>query len=244
MEATARVVALADGRGGTRLARLSGEPPLLLRQTGPGEVHLVGGAAGPLGGDRLRLEIEVGPSATLCLRTVAASIALPGPVGGRSRVEIHAVVADGGRLEWLPEPLIGAAGCDHETVSTVDLHASAALIWREELVCGRHGEGPGAVLLDTRIARDSRTLYRQCLSVGPGAPGWDGPASLDGAAAYGTLVVVDPAWSSGGTPAAEVLGPTAVVMPLAGPAIVASAVGADRRDVLVPLEKVRARAQP
>ena len=47
------------------------------RQTGPGLVHLVGGAAGPLGGDDLRLDIEVGPDAVLCVLTVAASVALP-----------------------------------------------------------------------------------------------------------------------------------------------------------------------
>ena len=64
MRAYARVVAEADGHGGTRLVRLRGEPPLLPRRTGtgtgPATVHLVGGAAGPLGGDELRLDIEVG----------------------------------------------------------------------------------------------------------------------------------------------------------------------------------------
>ncbi|MGC4855386.1 hypothetical protein ACLQ24_18840 [Micromonospora sp. DT4] len=67
MRALARLVARADGRGGTVLTELHGETPLLLRQT-PGDgrvvtVYVVGGAAGPLAGDDLRLEIDVGPGA-------------------------------------------------------------------------------------------------------------------------------------------------------------------------------------
>ncbi|RZU48987.1 UreD urease accessory protein [Krasilnikovia cinnamomea] len=86
MRAAARIVAEADGRGGTRLSVLRGEPPLLLRRTGaaggPATVHLVGGAAGPLGGDDLRLDVEVGPGAWLEVRSVAATLALPGPPDG------------------------------------------------------------------------------------------------------------------------------------------------------------------
>jgi urease accessory protein len=83
MRAEARIVAEADGRGGTRLAVLRGESPLLPRRTGPrtGDevtVHLVGGAAGPLRGDDLRLDVEVGPGARLEVRSVAAQLALPG----------------------------------------------------------------------------------------------------------------------------------------------------------------------
>ena len=86
MRATARIVAVADGRGGTRLAVLQGEVPLLPRRTGsagpgPVTVHLVGGAAGPLGGDDLHLAVRVGPGARLRLRSVAATVALPGRGG-------------------------------------------------------------------------------------------------------------------------------------------------------------------
>jgi len=90
MRATARITAVADG-GRTRLVTLRSEPPILVRRTGPRhadgevEVHLVGGAAGPLGGDRLRVEVTVGPGARLCVRTVAASLALPGPGAGSTR---------------------------------------------------------------------------------------------------------------------------------------------------------------
>ncbi|MCO1613239.1 urease accessory protein UreD [Micromonospora sp. CPM1] len=196
MRAYARLVARADGRGGTVLAELRGETPLLLRQT-PGSgrgvtVYVVGGAAGPLAGDDLRLEIDVGPGAAVRLHTVAASVALPGRPGAVSRMAVRAVVHDGGALRWLPEQLVAAAGCAHLAESRVELAAGAMLTWRDEVICGRYGEAPGGAVVHTRVDYDGRPLLRQSLEVGPGAPGWAGPAVLGGAPATGSLLVVDP----------------------------------------------------
>jgi urease accessory protein len=232
MKATARVAAVADG-GRTRLVTLRSQTPLLVRRTGPrdargeAEVHLVGGAAGPLGGDRLRVEIEVGPRARLCMRTVAASLALPGASGQQSLLEVHATVAAGGTLRWLPEPLIAASGCDHVSRSTVELEEGARLEWREELVCGRHGEEPGDAVLDSTVRHGSRTLMRQELAVGPRAQAWNGPAILGQARATGSLLLVDPEWTDK-PPAPTVLAPTAAAMPLAGPAVLVVALGDPR----------------
>jgi urease accessory protein len=228
MRAYARVVAEADGLGGTRLARLRGETPLLLRQTGThaaaATVYVVGGAAGPLGGDDLHLEIEVGPDAALCMRTVAASIALPGRSAALSRIVVTATVADGGSLRWLPEQLVAAAGCRHLTLATVDLERGASLRWRDELICGRYGEDPGEATITTSVRYAGRPLLRQCLAVGPGADGWAGPAVLGRAKATGSLLGVDP----GGPPATPgVLGPTAVRAPLAGPGWLVTATADD-----------------
>jgi urease accessory protein len=227
VRARAQLVAVADGAGGTRLDRLYGEAPLLLRRTGPERVHLVGGAAGPLGGDDLLITVDVGAGATVRLHTVAASIALPGATGAPSRTAVHARVAAGGRLEWLPEPLIAAHRCDHIVVSTVELEPGAALVWREELVCGRQGEESGSAAMRTAVRLGGRPLCAQHVAVGPGAPGWDGPAVLGTARASGSLLVVDPAWAGCGPPPPAVLGETAVAMPLTGPAVLVTATGAD-----------------
>lgn len=232
MRALARIVAEADGRGGTRLARLRGEPPLQLRHTPPAAaaavVHLIGSAAGPLGGDDLRIEIEVGAGATLCVRTVAASIALPGRDGAASRVTVTATVAGGGELRWLPEQLVAAAGCRHQALSTVELADGARLLWREELICGRHGEQPGDAVISTSVTYAGRPLLRQSMQVGPDTPGWDGPAVLGGARATGSLLHVD---ASVPATAPAVLGPTAVRMPLSGPATLVSATADDAHDL-------------
>ncbi|XVU23254.1 urease accessory protein UreD [Actinoplanes sp. CA-054009] len=260
MKAFARVVAVSDGRGGTRLTELRGESPLLLRRTGPSRVHLVGGAAGPLRGDQLRLEIVVGPGATLEILSVAAQLALPGRSHlPASRYEIHASVAEDGELRWLPEPLIAAAGCDHVTVTRVDVAGGGRLLWRDDLVCGRHGEDPGDVRTETTIRYAGRTLYRHDLSVGPSAPGWSGAAVLGGGRAVGTVVstaemgaaqvdaaavdaaavdaaAVDTAAVDTAGLARGPLGGDAFVMPLAGPGSLATAVGSDIRQVRAALD--------
>lgn len=256
MKAFARIVAEADGRGGTRLAVLHGESPLLLRRTGDrtaGDVtvHLVGGAAGPLRGDDLRLDLTIGPGASLQMCSVAAQLALPGRPGlPPSRLEIRAEVASGGALRWLPEPLIAAAGCDHITVTRIDVATGGALLWREDLVCGRHGEPCGNVRTETTIRYGGSTLYRHDLSVGPAAPGWSGAAVLGDGRAVGTVITapLPPAamdresaeHGSAARPPASAWLPRAergpmtgdfAVVPLAGPGLLATAVGADIRQV-------------
>jgi urease accessory protein len=237
MKATARIVAEPDGRGGTRLAELYGEAPLLVRRTGPGEVHLVGGAAGPLGGDDLSIEVRVAADARLVVRTVAASVALPGR--GQSRTRVTATVH--GRLEWLPEPVVAAHRCDHLVQSFVELGPSASLVWREEIVCGRHGEAPGDLLLVTRVRRDGRPLFAQDLAVGPRAPAWAGPAGLGGGRTAGSLLLVEPAWLSAGAPPPRV-NSGAALMPLAGPGAVVTAVAPDAHELRRMLEKLSAAA--
>jgi urease accessory protein len=228
MRAHARVTAEADGLGGTRLSRLRGEPPLLLRQTltqdGLTTVYVVGGAAGPLGGDDLRLDIEVGQGAALCVRTVAASIALPARSGAPSRLTVTATVAPGGTLHWLPEQLVAAAGCHHLAYATVDLAESATLLWRDELICGRHGEEAGDSTITTSVDYAGRPLLRQSLTVGPSADGYAGPAVLGGAKATGSLLRVD---AEARLHAPVVLGPTALLTPLIGPASLVTATAPD-----------------
>jgi urease accessory protein len=224
VKARARLVAEA----GDRLTVLHGEPPLLLRRTGPATVHLVGGAAGPLGGDDLCLEIEVGAGADLTIRSVAAQLALPDRDARLSELRIRATVGPGGTLRWLPEPLIAARGCDHRTITRVDVAEGARLLWRDDLVFGRHGELSGSVRTKTLIRYAERTVYRHDLAVGSDSAG---PAVLGDAGAYGTLVAVpempDPLPS-----ASEGL----ASMPLAGPGVVVTALGADIRAVKAALD--------
>jgi urease accessory protein len=245
MRASARIVASSGVVGSgvgvrrTRLTVLRGEAPLLPRQTGPATVHLVGGAAGPLGGDRLRLDVHVEAGAELTVRSVAATLALPGPHGALSRLAVHATVEAGGRLIWEPEPLIAAARCRHETVSTVEVAVGGSLVWREELVCGRHGEEPGDVRLHTTVRLDGLPLHVSELAVGPSAPGWDGPAVLGGARVYGSVLRV-PALGALADAAAEAEAelatddhdnPASAIMELAGSGSVTIALGDDLPDV-------------
>lgn len=217
LTARVRIVAEADGAGGTRLACLRSSPPVALRAAG-GAVYLVGTAGGPLGGDRVHVELEVGAGCELTVRTSAATVVLPGPGpgAGTSHVEIEARVGPGATLRWLPEPTVAAAGCRHRVRAGIEVAAGGRLEWREELVLGRHGEAPGAVSSRLAVDVSTRPLVRQQLDVGGGPGAWDGPAVLGGARAVGGVVVVDPAWAAT-PPVARVLGPGAAVLPLTGP---------------------------
>ncbi|GLL00223.1 urease accessory protein UreD [Dactylosporangium matsuzakiense] len=186
MKAAARIVAELEA-GRTVLRVLKGEPPLLPRLTGPGEVHLVGGAAGPLGGDELSLEIEVGPGAALCVRTVAASIALPARSGAESLLTVHATVAESAFLAFLPEPIVAAARCHHHNVSIVDIAEDAGLVWREEAVLGRFGEEPGRLRLSTTARRADRPWYRSDVTAARS------PAELGDARVLASLLTTAPA---------------------------------------------------
>ena len=230
MRARATVVAEADEQGGTRLARLRSEAPLLLRRT-PDAVYLVGGAGGPLGGDDLVLDIDVGSGARLVVRTAAASIALPGdePSSVRTRVR----VATGGELQWLPEPLVAVRACRHRMEAVIVLERGARLVWREELVLGRHGEVYGSVESRLLVDLDGAPLLRHELALGPDHPEGSSPAVAGAARCSGSVLVVQPAWPT--PPGPLRLGPRAAVLPLAGPAVQVVALADDalglRRDL-------------
>jgi urease accessory protein len=227
MKAAARLVAAAGPGGATRLTVVRSQPPLVLRRTGQAgpvaEVHLVGGAAGPLAGDQLRLEIEVGSGAQLVMRTAAASVALPGPAEGWSHFHVAARVAPGGALSWLPEPLVAARGCRHRMSAEVEVADGGRVTWREELVWGRHGEDGGDVAAALSVTYDGNPLLVQEIALGPSAPGWQGPAILGTARATGALLLAGPGLV-GPPPYAT---PTCAVSRLAGPGALLSAVAPD-----------------
>ena len=225
MIARARIVAEADGSGGTRLVVLRSSVPLVLRQA-QGAVWIVGGAAGPLGGDDLALDVEVGPGAALTVRPAAAAVALPGPPGSPSRFRVSAAVGAGATLRWLPEPVVASSGCIHRADAGIRLAGGARLVWREEVVLGRHGEEAGSCRTRIRVDLRGSPLLRQEARVGPDAPGWRGASVAGEARAIGSLLVVDPVWEER-VPEAIVLGPTAVAVPLEGPAALVTALAPD-----------------
>ena len=231
VRATARIVARDDGRGGTALPVLEGDGPLALRRTratgSEARVMLVGAMSGPLGGDHFAVEADVESGARLRVGSAAATIALPGQVKGESRYDVRIEVADGGELHWLPEQLISVCGSDLRVTTRVDLAGSARLVLREEQVLGRVGEEPGRLTSRLTLRIAGRTVLDQELACGPGAPGgWDGPAVLAGHRAVGQLVVVRPEFTREPA-AARMLGEHAALVPLAGPAVLVTAVAAD-----------------
>lgn len=170
-----------------RCTALVSAPPLTMRDT-PDGVYLVASGAGPMGGDELALDITVQPSARTTVRSAGASLVLPGPTGAPSTMCVRARV--GGDLRWLPEPTVLVQGCEHTTIARIDLAAHGTVLWREEVVLGRHGEPSGSLLQRLHVDVGGRPLLRNELLVGPAWPGADGPAGLCGAGTVGSLLGV------------------------------------------------------
>ncbi|MEV0600039.1 urease accessory protein UreD [Streptomyces sp. NPDC050315] len=235
LRATARITATTDPYGVTRLPVLDGDGPLALRRLrshdAAARVCVVGAMSAPVGGDRLRIEARAGEGSDLRITAAAATLALPGHHPGTARYDVALDVADGARLDWLPEPLITAAGSDLIQTTTVDLAPTARLVLREEQVLGRTGEATGRLAARLTVRRAGRVLLDQETAYGPGVPGWDSSAVLAGHRAVGQLLVVDPAYEEHPVPVrtlAAADGPgQAVLTPLAGPAALVTAVAPD-----------------
>lgn len=185
VRATARVHAVADGRGGTALPLLAGDGPLALRRTrgtaAEAGVMLVGAMSAPLGGDHLTVEATAGAGARLALASAAATLALPGRGGEPARYDVRLTLEDGASVRWLPEPLVSVRGSDLRVHTRVRLAPTARLLLREEQVLGRCGEASGLLRSRLTATRGGRPLLDQELTCGPGAPGgWDGPAGWRG----------------------------------------------------------------
>jgi urease accessory protein len=219
------VAELADAGGGARTvvrrARAGGH--LALRETGPGVVHLVGTAAGPLGGDEVTVHLRVGAGARLAVRGAAATLVHPSTDVATSVMRVVADVADGGHLDLAPEPTIVCAGADLTTATHVTLAGSATLRLLEEVVLGRANEAPGRWRGRTVVTRDgvpvlSHTLRSDVLGAGPGA------------AARAVVTLLEVASGDGTTtpaPAPPGVHGNAVVLPLAAPgAVLTTAFGA------------------
>jgi urease accessory protein len=153
-----------DGRSIVRRLR-SAAPLTLLPVRGEPVVHLVGSAAGPLGGDELTLTVRVGPGACLTLAGIAATIALRGPHGEKSRTTVHIELGDGASVSYLPEPTVVTRRARHESVLTVALGVDAHLRTRETVVLGRAGEPGGELTTALHVTRAGRPVLRQRLTV-------------------------------------------------------------------------------
>ncbi|MEU6700817.1 urease accessory protein UreD [Pseudonocardia sp. NPDC046786] len=183
-----------DGRSVVTTLRAQAPLALVPRRgaagaAGPGaQVHLVGSAAGPLAGDRVEIDVTVGPGADLLLTGIAAAVALPG-TGSPSRTVLRCRIADGASLTYLPEPTVVTGRADHHTVFEAELAPTASLRARDVLVAGRTGERPGRYRGTVRIGCDGRPLLVQTQEIGD--PLLDGSAAhLAGHRVLGTEVVI------------------------------------------------------
>ena len=175
------------------VTRCSGSAPLAPRPLTPSKswlaaIALVQTAGGPLGGDVVAIDVDVGPAAALDLRTIAATVVLRG-VRTATQV-VRARLGEGARLRLHGEPVIVVAGASHQSLIDIDLSANAAAVVREMFVRGRSHEPGGATHALLRCDLDGRPLLRDAVRLDtPGGPS-DLPAVTAAARVYGSAVLV------------------------------------------------------
>ncbi|WP_218082132.1 urease accessory protein UreD [Anthocerotibacter panamensis] len=118
-------------------APLQWHRPLYLEQQTYPTLYLRTPSAGLLGGDVHDLEISVGASSTLEVRTQAATMVYPGI--SQQTVKLH--IAAGGKLVYLPHPLILAAGADFRQRVHIDLAPDSWLEYQDVWAAGRIAMG-------------------------------------------------------------------------------------------------------
>ncbi|HVQ50982.1 MAG TPA: urease accessory protein UreD [Mycobacterium sp.] len=140
---------------------------LAARDTERDTVHLVSAAATPLGGDTLRVRVIVEPGARLRLRSVAATVTLP----GAGTPESHAIWAFevAGELDVDPQPTVVAATSRHITSTRVDVTGTGRLRVRERIQIGRSDERQGFWSGSLHADVDGAPLLRHRIELGNGS---------------------------------------------------------------------------
>ena len=153
-------------------------------------------AGGLTGGDRMALDVVAGPGAHVVLSSQAAERGYAALDGHVARVDVTLQVAQGARIDWLPQEtiLFDAAALDRRM--SVDLAGSAQCLIVEPVIFGRVAMGEVVHSLHLRDQWRIRLLARAAIAGGAGAMATLLLAAPQAAALAGTLELPDTAGAS------------------------------------------------
>jgi urease accessory protein len=131
--------------GATALVGAEAVSPLQVlapRHRGPSAwAYLASHGGGLVSGDRIDLDIEVGPGAVALVATQAETKVYRDGGAGGAEQHLRARVARGGVLALLPEPVSPFAGARHAARARFDLAEGASLAAVDAVVAGRSARG-------------------------------------------------------------------------------------------------------
>jgi urease accessory protein len=218
--------------------------PVAVRPTGPGEVHLLQAAGGPLGGDDLRLALTVGPGRALTVRSAGATVAQPGPSGEPARFTVTADLAAGASLRWVPRPTVVCDRADFRTALRADLPGDAFLLARELVVLGRSGEAGGRCAAELTVTVAGRPLLSHETLLDGADPVLSGPAGSGGHRVHGATVLAGRGVPEAAERDGVTGGVTWGVLPLDGPGVLVLALGASAAAVESMMDTLARDLQP
>lgn len=188
--------------GRTRLADLyqSGSAKVILPRAGAvPEVVFLNTSGGLTGGDDLEYRLELGAGCQALATTQTAERAYLSASGARlgvpAQIRVVHEVGREGWLDWLPQETILFEGAALNRHTAIDLGPGAGCLALEAVVLGRAAMGETVRRLDFRdtrlIRREGRVVLLEPLALSDALlPG--GSATLAGARAFASLVMVAP----------------------------------------------------
>lgn len=202
---TARVALLSDRTavGGHPRLELRGglvSPRVVRQGASSAEVALIATTATLLGGDELRLSVEVGSGLRLDLRDVAGTVAYHGR-GHPCLVAVSLTVHPRAVLVWAGEPLVVCDGAQVVRTLDVDVADTGRLLLRDRVALGRTGQAGGELTCRTTMTYGARPALVEELTLG-------GSAGPGGVGVLGGARVVDSVTALGWRPGAAVTSAT------------------------------------
>jgi urease accessory protein len=199
LERTVGIGRVRITKGGIAELYQEGALRLRLPNVGAGcgtEVVAINTAGGLTGGDRLDLTVTLDPGTTAAL-TTPASEKIYRSAGGEAVVANTVTLAQGSRLDWLPQPMILFDGARTRRALAADIAEDATLLAVEGVILGRtamHEDVRSGAIHDSwRIHRGGRLVYADAFrAAGDLRAALAGTATLGGARAFATLLYVAP----------------------------------------------------
>jgi urease accessory protein len=155
-------------------------------------VSLLNPTGGVVGGDRLTIDVEVGPGAHACLTTPSAT-RIYRTAGEPAVQRVRLVLAPGAIAEWVPDHAIPSAGAALRQSLEVEVGAGATLLAIDAFAAGRvaRGEAWQFARLDSALtARDARGLVLHDRFVLEGGEAWRGLGFAEGRPYFATVVLI------------------------------------------------------
>jgi urease accessory protein len=137
-------LAVVRGRDGRSVVtRAFATSPLRLltpRNHGPAAwVYTSSYGGGLVGGDRIGVNVDVGPGAMAFLSTQASTKVYRSTSG--TSAELHGRVSTGGLLAIVPDPVVCFAASTYRQVQSFDVAAGGGLVLVDWVISGRHASG-------------------------------------------------------------------------------------------------------
>ena len=189
----------SEGTRSTVVDTVAQTPPLRMIRAfaladGGALVHLHNVSGGVLGGDDLRVRVEVGADARAQVTTTGATRVYRHRPGLPDAVQQTTFsVGAGGLLEYLPDPLIPYAGARYRQVTRCDLAGDGGLFAWDVVTPGREASGErfayAALALESVVTVDGVPVAWEKIALPPAAASLATPAALGGYRSFATLLM-------------------------------------------------------